>query len=545
VRVRAGAPAPLSGGPAVELLPHYDNGAALLQAIATRTPGAWVLQASARADHGRLISELVAVAVNDGGSEGAALVMVPEIRYGSQVLSTMAGSFPELARIDSAQSDADRTKGLLRLAAGHGLGAGGRSAVLAPVPDLRLIVLDEEHHRTYKEDRSPRYDARRVALERARLQDTVCVFVSSTPSLEAGWAARSGVFGWAGPSRAEAQAARPRVELVAPPPAGLSDELHGAMRDVLRGGGKVALLAGRPGFARTLWCASCSRSVRCPRCEAGVAYSRGNREVRCPRCALTAQAPDICPTCGSHDFRFIGAGSERLGEQLAKMFPRSRVARVDPDILEAPDEDLAAQVAEADIYVTTWIGTKPSIRPDVSLVGVLDADWFIRRPDFRAAETAYQALAAMSEWAGPASAGGRLILHAAEPGHHAVQAVVRGDYGYFLERECEQRRELSYPPFTELVKVQSSGPQARALIDQAAAAAREHGGQVLGPIPVREPQRQNKRAASDGRQNKPGPADALEILVKCPDAGAVAAALRVILPGVPNGSRLRVDVDPR
>ena len=256
-------------------------------------------------------------------------------------------------------------------------------------------------------------------------------------------------------------------------------------------------------------------------------FERSLRRVRCPRCAAAAPPPDTCPHCGASDFRHLGAGSERLAEQLTKAFPRARVQRMDPESLAASGAE-GPDTSQADIYITTWIGTKQAFRPDVGLVGVVDADALIRRPDFRAAEHAYQAFAEMAEWAVPRSQGGRLFLQTGEPGHHAVQAVVRGDYTFFLERESEQRRELAYPPFGELVRLQASGERAAELAEQAAAAARSSGGRVLGPIEV------------------VGPGEPiLEMLVKCPDALAVARALRVILPGLSAGSRLRVDVDPR
>ncbi len=258
----------------------------------------------------------------------------------------------------------------------------------------------------------------------------------------------------------------------------------------------------------------------------GHGLREGSARRRLPEVQAAQGRSGFLPLLHRKRLRYMGAGSERLSEQLAKAFPRATVRRADPTTVEASSGH--ADFADADIYVTTWIGTKAALRPEVSVVGILDADALIRRPDFRAAETAYQAFAEMSEWAGPASAGGKLIIQTAEPEHHAVQAVVRGDYGYFLERELATRRELGYPPFSELIKVWASGPSGVALLERAVAAAISCGAVVLGPIPAR-------RSGVDGT----------EILIKAADAGLVAAELRVILPEVPSGSRLRVDVDPR
>jgi primosomal protein N' (replication factor Y) len=507
---------------------RYRGGGELADAIENGSTGAWCLRAAPGENRGALIEELVASAMR--AAEGAALVAVPEVKYGSSVLDRVATAFPGFARVETGRSEADRARDWVRLAAGHRHGGGGRASVFAPAPILRLIVVDEEHHPTYKEDRSPRYDARRVALERARRQGAVCVLVSSTPSMETALAVRRGAFGSVVPDKNRVRAERPIVNTVQQPENGLAPELHHAIRDALRAGQRVGLLVPRKGYARAVWCSACRRSLRCPRCEAGLIFDRPKRSVACPRCRWTGPAPDVCPSCGNHDFKLLGAGSERLQEQLAKAFPSARVARMDPDVLAAREEGASPQ--DCDIYVTTWIGTKESLRPAVSLVGVLDADGLIRRPNFRAAESAYHALAEMSEWAGPARNGGRLIVQCSDPAHHSIQSVVRADHDYFVERELELREELAYPPFSELIKVTASGPAADDLMIAAAAAARSSGARVLGPVPVRV-------------YGKDGPVDSRQILLKCDDARPVAGGLRDILVGAPRGTRLSIDVDPR
>jgi primosomal protein N' (replication factor Y) len=263
--------------------------------------------------------------------------------------------------------------------------------------------------------------------------------------------------------------------------------------------------------------------LRCERCEAGLAYNRSLSGLRCPRCSWTGSAPDVCPNCGASDFRFLGAGSERLAEQVASAFPKARVTRVDPDVLGRT----GPASLEGDIYLTTWIGAKEILRPEVSLVGVLSIDPLIRRPDFRAAERAYRVLAEMSEWAG---AGGRLVVQTGGPSHHAVQAVVRGDHGFFVTREIEQRRELKYPPFSELVKVTVAGAGGTEVIEEIVRIARGTDASVLGPIPV---------PLSDFGD------DVREVLIKSPDAMTIADALRPTAESAPAGIRLRIDVDPR
>jgi primosomal protein N' (replication factor Y) len=526
VRVQVGDPTTLGEGPAPERVLRYEGGRDLVDALASGRPQAWCVRVLPGEDRGALIAEVVGAASRSRA--GACLVAVPEVRYGSAVLDALVTRWPDGARVDSSRDAGERAEGWLRLARGHGLGLGGRAAVLAPAPRVTLIVVDDEAHPSYKETRSPRFDARRVALHRAGLQGATCVLLDTAPSLEAAHAAARGHLRLVEPARAAARRARPVVEVVPKPPDGaVSRLLHRRVSRALREGQRVALLAGARGFARTVWCAWCRRSLRCRRCETGMALDRGDGEpvVRCPRCGQSAAAPSSCPTCGRQRWRFLGAGTERLAHQAARAWPRAVVARVDRDVV-----DEAARAAVPDIYVTTWIGTKPALRPQVSLVGVLDADALIRRPHWRAAESAYRALAAMAEWAGPAGGGGRLVVQCSEPAHHAVQAVVRADFRYWVDRELRARAELGYPPFSELVALRAEGERRAEVVARAADACRSAGADVVGPVTA--PGRTGDRAS-------------LELLAKCPDGGAVADALRDILASVPPGNALHVDVDAR
>jgi primosomal protein N' (replication factor Y) (superfamily II helicase) len=519
VRVSPGRSVPRSTALEPDVLSTYEGGLALHAAIRERRAGTWCVQVVPGEDRGRLIAELVSAL-----GSGAGVVLVPEVRYGSLVLDGVARHLPELVRVDSSQEDPDRSAAWLQMAGGHSLAGGGRAAVFTPAADLGLIIIDEEHHQTYKEDRAPRYDARWVAVRRAGEQNAVCVLMSASPSVETGARAADGTYGSVVPARAARRAARPIVELVdRPEDRSIGHELHERMAATLNDGKRVALLAPSPAFARAVWCGGCRRSLRCPRCEAGLFFDRAGARVRCARCGHEEAAPDSCPSCGASDFKLVGAGTERLAEQLRKAFPRVRTRRVDPANPRAGGSE------EADIYVTTWMGTKPELRPEVSLVGVLDADWLIRRPDFRSAESAYQAMAEMAEWAGPADAGGRLVIQTVEPMHHSLQAVVRADYDYFLTKELAQRRELTYPPFVELVKVSVEGEGAREAVEEIGEAVRDASERVLGPAEIRHPE---------------GPTS-LQLLIKCRDASEIGRSLRVILEGRSKGPRISIDVDPR
>jgi primosomal protein N' (replication factor Y) len=529
-RVRVtGARAVLREPGTPRLLPRYRGAREMADAIASGGAGAFVVRRLAGDDRAGLVGEILGFATS-----GSSLVAVPEVRYGSAVLETTQDL--GAVRLDSAVTDIERSRAWFGLAAGTArCGAGGRSAVLAPASDLRVIVLDDEHDPAFKEDRAPRYDARRVALHRARTSNAVCVFISSSPSVESGFSATGGVMRPVEPTRELEREARPIVEIVERPgDRALSSSLHARIQLTLREGRSVALLTPAAGYARALWCATCRRSVRCERCESGMALFRSSRAIHCPHCGYETPAPSVCPSCGVADLRSLGAGSERLAEQAVSAFPRGTVVRMDPDVLARRGPPGNPGGDKPLVYVTTWIGTKLSIRPSVGLVGVLDADALIRRPVWSAAESAYHALAEMAAWAGPASSGGRLVIQTAESGHHAVQAVVRADYNYFLERELHSRRELGYPPYAQLMRVAALGDDAQTWIERAATAAAAAGGDVLGPV------------ETDVRSARDTPAErGLELLVKAGDIEEVAQSLRVILPNVPRGTRLRVDTDPR
>lgn len=524
VRVKVGEVEPPELCASTGRLAAYSGGDELMKAIEARRPGVWGLRAAAGEDRGELIADLVAAARRGGG--GASLVVVPEVRYGSVVLTSLEKRMRNVERVDSSTEAGERSRSWLRLASGSSLGAGGRGSLLAPIDDLRLLVVDDEHNPALKEDRSPRFDGRRLAVERARLQNAVCVLISATPTLETAQEVRSGRWRGVQPTRGVDRARRPLVEVVEPSTdRTLSSVVHDRIREALGGNRRVAILAPAPGYARVLWCASCRRSLRCPVCEAALAYERTTRanapRVRCFRCGYLGAPPTVCPDCRANEWRYLGAGSERLAEQLGRAFPRARIRRVDAETIGDRGE-------EVDIYLTTWIGTKPALRPPVSLVVVLNADSLIRRTGFRAAERAYQALAEMAEWAGPSSEGGRLLIETVEPGHHAVQAVTRADYGYFAERELPVRQDLGYPPFAELVRVTAEGPGALQEAERAKEALAIPRTVAMGPL---------ERTDATGARSQ-------QLLVKCADAAEVAQRLRPLVEESRSPNRIMVDCDP-
>ncbi len=513
VRVQVGEPVPLVASSA-SLLEGYVGADPLVAAAA----GSWVVRPG-HGDRALVIRDLVEVGARRGG---AVLIAVPELATASSMIEGVLERWPEAARLDSDLAPRERSAAWYGMADGHGLAIGGRSAVLAPARALAAIVVIEETHPSFKDERSPRAETWRVAARRAQIEGSLALFVSVCPSLELAYRVLQGETGLVEPSRAQERASRPLVELLpsrADRPIGT--ELHQRMSDALRAGLNVALVVPQTGWARTLWCSACRRSLRCRRCDAGLAVDVSS--LRCPRCGETSDRPQRCPYCRAAEFVSMGAGTERVEAQLGKAFPRARVVRLD-------DGHLEGDPSRSTIYVTTLANTKEDVRPEVAVVGILDADALIRRPDFRAAERAHRALSTLCSWAGPASEGGRMLIQTAEPSHHAIQAVVRSDLWFFVDRELPVREELGYPPFSELIKVSATGPEAGPAIERVSGVARDEHARVLGPIEVTDPNSRQKR---------------LEVLLKCDDAMLVAAALRGILPESPRGTRIRVDVDPR
>ena len=392
------------------LLDSYAGGADLLDAHCTRNSGRVVATEPSRPRSRHLISELRRCARRRRGA-----------RHGSRGSLRIAGARRHREEVAGAGARGQRAGGLrasrvrgslLQRDTGSAQGAG--PTVLAPMPNLRLLVVDEEHHSSYKEDRSPRYHARTVG-DRARPVAASNVRAGERRRRHWKRASRCGSGEWqvVPPTRQARRAARPIVEVVnlSRP----SRSKRRAARPHARGPPlrpDESASGSEPGIRPFA-------VVRRVQAIASLSRVRGRAFLRSPErdrpllpLSLERKAPDVCPTCGASEWKYMGAGSERLAGRWRKRFPRATVRRVDPSTL---DESLGTS-RDADIYVTTWIGTKPVLRPDVGLVGVLNADALIRRAECRSAEDAYQALAEMAEWAGPASTGRTAARPVLRPG---------------------------------------------------------------------------------------------------------------------------------
>ncbi len=397
-----------------------------------------------------------------------AIVLVPEIALTPQLVGRFRSRVGDaIAVLHSGLSDLERQAMWKRLRSGElKVAVGARSALFAPVPDLSLIVVDEEHDGSFKQEEGVRYNARDMALLRAHRAGAVCVLGSATPSLNSIHAVNEGRMSHLVlPDRAHASAALPQVEIVdlrrmGPGPSGdklISLPLHRALERTLEAKEQTILFLNRRGFAPSLTCASCGQVADCPNCSVALTYhrARGERLV-CHYCDYTAQAPARCPRCGAPGMVDEGAGTERIEALLKESFPEARVARLDRDVAAGLKSERildAVRRGEVDILVGTQMVTKGHDLPSVTLVGVLNADAALSMPDFRAAERTFQLLVQVAGRAGRGDAPGTVLIQTRQPDHPAIKSALTHDVNAFVERELLDREELGYPPFSHVALV--------------------------------------------------------------------------------------------
>jgi primosomal protein N' (replication factor Y) len=375
---------------------------------------------------------------------------------------------------------------------------GARSAVFAPVPELGLVVVDEEHDGSYKQDESPRYHGRDVAVMRGRLEACAVVLGSATPALESYANARSGKYRELRlPSRVGVQGL-PQVEIVdrrAVLRAGgepiLSPPLREALAARLARGEQSLVLLNRRGYATSLLCRECGQEAMCPNCSVSLTLHRTGRLARCHYCGHEARTPEACASCSGAYLRLTGFGTEKVAEAIAAALPAARVERLDRD--RASRRGVLAQTLAAfeagaiDILVGTQMIAKGHDFPRVTLVGVVDADVGLGIPDFRSGERTFQLLTQVAGRAGRGETAGEVILQTHMPEHYALVHACAQEYEAFFERELEFRRTMGYPPTSALVNLivrareEEAGREAVTALG-AALRARAHGRyRVLGP----------------------------------------------------------------
>jgi primosomal protein N' (replication factor Y) (superfamily II helicase) len=479
---RRKAPEELAGEEAPDHL-TTEQGAALAQITAALGRGGHFLLYGATGS-GKTEVYLRACAETLDRGRGA-IVLVPEIALTPQTAGRFRARFGErVAVLHSALTEAERRDERVRIAAGEArVIVGARSAVFAPVRDLGLICVDEEHDSSYKQESDPRYDARTVAAKRAAIEGAVAVYGSATPRVES-WHAleRLELGGRLGLSLPTVRIVDLRREAGYPLSAPLLTEL-GVIAD---GGGKAVLLLNRRGIAPALHCRGCGATVRCRDCDVALTL-HADRRIHCHHCGFRAPAPVACPSCGSAELARLGAGTERLEDELAERLPELELLRLDADVAAQPGRLVKTLLRFAATDRAVLLGTQMVAKghhfEGVSLAAVVDADTGLALPDFRAEERVFQLLTQLAGRSGR-DAPGRVLIQTFAPDSRPVALAVRHAVPEFLAGELERRRELGYPPFRHLVSIVVSGPDREgplAVLSQLRAGLESLDADLLGP----------------------------------------------------------------
>jgi primosomal protein N' (replication factor Y) len=399
-----------------------------------------------------------------------AIILVPEIALtlwvGRQCRAWFGSRFEGVAVLHSALSDVERAQEWWRVRNGEArVVVGTRSAIFAPLGNLGLVIVDEEQESSYKQEETPRYHGRDVAIVRAKLENALALLGSATPSLETYHHAANGKYELLTMASRVENRNLAAVEVVdmrtdfqetqkANP---ISQTLHAGIAQCLEFHTQALVLINRRGYSWSVLCRSCGASVQCENCSISMTYHKSRNRLECHYCASTKAVPKVCPKCESKFVYFFGEGSEHLEERLQRTFPGARIGRLDRDTARTKQqyqETLGAFAGGAlDILVGTQMLAKGHDFQRVTLVGVIYADSALSLPDFRAAERTFQLLTQVAGRAGRGELPGRVLIQTYYPEHYAVQDAVHQDYVSFYEREVHFRRMMAYPPFTSLANV--------------------------------------------------------------------------------------------
>lgn len=405
--------------------------------------------------------------------EKQSIIMVPEIALTVSLASLFKTRFRNrVAILHSALSEGERYDQWLRIAKGDAdVVIGARSALFAPLPKLGLIIIDEEHDFSYKQEEKFRYQARDAAIMRAKLSDAVVILGSGTPSIQSYQNASIGKYGFLTMPNRILKRELPNIEVVdmrqyeksstewdknimSPP-------LKEAVEQNLIQGKQTILFLNRRGFSSLYLCRFCGEAIKCPNCEVTLTYHKYGGSLLCHYCGFSTKPPNTCPACNGKDLKPYGFGTQRVTEVLKDLFPKARVERMDKDTMKHKGE--MQQVLkrfmqnEADILVGTQMVTKGHDFPNVTLVGVISADLSLNYPDFRAGEVTFQLLSQVAGRTGRGKFPGKVIIQTFNPSHYAISAAKNHDYSKFFSHEIALRRQVNYPPFSFIATIRLLG----------------------------------------------------------------------------------------
>lgn len=489
-----------------------------------------------------------------------AIVLVPEISLTPQITERFQERFGDrVAVVHSRLSPSERLEEWHRLRTGQAtIAVGARSAVFGPVVNLGLIVMDEEHDDSYKQDETPRYETSRVAAERCRLEGAVLLKASATPSLESYQKAMEHPGSLLElPMRIFEQPLPPiTVVDMKKEKAGsqiriFSIELENAIRDAVARKAQVMLLLNRRGYAPYILCVKCGKNAECPQCRVSLVFHRARHKLVCHWCFHAEPVPPSCGSCGG-PVRFLGLGTERVEAEALRLFPQARIARMDKDATSKKNAHeillRAFRKNEIDILLGTQMIAKGHDFPGVQVVGVISADTALHLADFRAAERTFSLITQVAGRAGRQDSAGQVFVQTHLPQHYAIQAARLHDYRAFFDKETVYRKELGLPPFSSLVQVIFSG-KIEARVYRRALELRKH---------LETDAAQTQQADPNSLWELMGPAPCLisrkggdylwNLFIKTHDIAAVHRAIRRAEKGKSKdvaGVALTVDVNPR
>lgn len=533
------------------LTPDQQNALdATVSRIGADTPGVLLM-------HGVTASgktEVYLRAIEHAISKGLrSLVLLPEISLTAQVLNIFRGRFGDrVAVLHSMLSPGERFDEWMRAQDGEvDVLLGARSAVFAPLESMGMVIVDEEHEPSYKQDNDPRYHGRDVAIQRAKANGALAVLGSATPSVESYFLAKSGKYGLVAMRERIAQRPMPdvtiadlREEYQKGRPTIFSQKLLESMRARLALGQQVILFQNRRAYATFLLCRECGYTAGCPNCAVSLKLHAAERIMRCHHCDYEQQAPTLCPQCGGRKIGMFGIGTERIEEETRAAFPDARILRMDRDTTTRKGSHGAILDAfrkrEADVLVGTQMIAKGLDFPGVTLVGVISADTSLNLPDFRAGERTFQLLSQVAGRAGRGEDCGEVVIQTFNPEHYAVVAAAAHDYEGFYEQEIRTRKEVGYPPFSAVVNVVAADKvevDARKRLNDLIAKVTEKAPKsgapvdVLGPVPAPVAKLRNEYR--------------WHAIIRSKDRGTLMRTLRDALDELPSVRRkVVIDVDP-
>ena len=398
-----------------------------------------------------------------------ALMLVPEISLTPQIVNRVRRRFgSKVAVLHSGLSNGERFDEWRRISRGEAqVVVGARSAIFAPLKNLGIIILDEEHESSYKQDESPRYHAREVAKWRGKYNDAPVVLGSATPSLESRARAMKGVYQLLQLKHRVNKQPLPPIQVVDMRPeikergeSNFSRELLVKLTDRLARNEQSILMLNRRGFSSFMMCRDCGEVLKCPNCDISLTLHMDSHTMKCHYCGHEEPIPRFCPNCGSREIRYYGTGTEKVERELNQLIPNARIIRMDVDTTrrKGMHEKLLRQFGQhqADILLGTQMIAKGLDFPNVTLVGVLNADTGLGLPDFRSSERTFDLLSQVSGRAGRADKKGEVIIQTYNPDHYAIRLAQQNDYEAFFKQEMALRHQASYPPYYFTVRIMAS-----------------------------------------------------------------------------------------